>query len=217
MASTPTVIRVEDLHHTYLRGTPLETPSLRGVDFQVHMGEAVGLVGPTGSGKSTLLQLFRNTTKKNAVVLAPTGIAALNVKGQTIHSFFKFPAKPLNKEDITKRRNRKIYKKIEVLIIDEISMVRADLLDNIDYFLRLNRENSLPFGGVQVVFFGDLFQLPPVVSSDVEKQLFQSFYETPYFFQPKFLKMVSGRKISNCEKFIGKKIAIFLGYSKRFD
>lgn len=140
------------------------------------------ITGRAGTGKSTLLQLLRNTTKKKMVVLAPTGIAALNVAGQTIHSFFGFPPKPLERQDIKKRRNRSLYKKMELLVIDEISMVRADLLDNIDYFLRINREVPLPFGGVQVVFFGDLFQLPPVIASEVEAIRFQMLYESPYFF-----------------------------------
>lgn len=144
------------------------------------------ITGRAGTGKSTLLQLFRNTTRKKTVVLAPTGVAALNVRGQTIHSFFNFPGKPLHRKDIRRVKNHKLYKNIEVLIIDEISMVRADLLDSIDYFLRINRDNIIdPFGGVQVIFFGDLFQLPPIVSSDAEKMLFDSFYTTPYFFSAK--------------------------------
>ncbi len=141
------------------------------------------ITGRAGTGKSTLLRLFRRTTKKKTVVVAPTGIAALNVQGQTIHSFFGFPAKPITKKDIKKRKSRKLYKNMEVLIIDEISMVRADLLDNIDTFLRINRENAIePFGGVQIVLFGDLFQLPPVVSSEAEQMLFKLYYESPYFF-----------------------------------
>ncbi len=155
------------------------------LDLAEKQGRNLFITGKAGTGKSTLLQLFRNTTKKNAVVVAPTGIAALNVKGQTIHSFFKFPAKPMARHEIKKLRSRKVFQKMEVLIIDEISMVRADLLDNIDYFLRKNRENPKPFGGVQVLFFGDLFQLPPVVSSEAEQQLFQSFYDSPYFFSAK--------------------------------
>ncbi len=146
----------------------------------------VFITGRAGTGKSTLLQLFRNTTRKRTVVLAPTGVAALNVKGQTIHSFFNFPGKPLHRKDIRKKKNHKLYKNMDILIIDEISMVRADMLDNIDYFLRINRDNIVePFGGVQIVFFGDLFQLPPIVSSDAEKALFESFYDTPYFFSAK--------------------------------
>ena len=144
--------------------------------------ESVFVTGRAGTGKSTLLQIFRNTTEKNVVVLAPTGVAALNVKGQTIHSFFGFPPKLIDSSQIRKRKNKALFKKIEVLIIDEISMVRADLLDNIDYAMRINRGNYEPFGGVQVIFFGDLFQLPPVVSSAIEAQLFTTKYSTPFFF-----------------------------------
>lgn len=146
------------------------------------------VTGRAGTGKSTLLQLFRRTTRKKCVVLAPTGVAALNVKGQTIHSFFGFPPRIMNPSDITKRRNRRLYTAMEMLIVDEISMVRADLLDAMDRFLRINREVNRPFGGVQVVFFGDLFQLPPVVSSEVEQHLFQQFYESPYFFSAQVLQ-----------------------------
>ncbi|MEM9991218.1 MAG: AAA family ATPase, partial [Bacteroidota bacterium] len=149
---------------------------------------SVFITGRAGTGKSTLLQLFRNTTRKKNVVLAPTGVAALNVRGQTIHSFFGFPPRPLAKHEIKKRRYRKLYTALEVLIIDEISMVRADMLDAIDYFLRINRENEAPFGGVQVVFFGDLFQLPPVVSSDAERALFTLQYDSPYFFSAMVLQ-----------------------------
>lgn len=149
--------------------------------------ESVFVTGRAGTGKSTLLQIFRNTTDKNVVVLAPTGVAALNVKGQTIHSFFGFPPKLLDPSQIRRRKNKVLFKKIEVLIIDEISMVRADLLDNIDHALRINRDRYEPFGGVQVVFFGDLFQLPPVVSSDLEAQLFTTKYPTPFFFSSKVI------------------------------
>ena len=140
------------------------------------------ITGKAGTGKSTLLQLFRNTTRKKTVVLAPTGVAALNVRGQTIHSFFGFPARPLSKSEIYPRKDKRIFKQVELIIIDEISMVRADLLDNIDYFLQINRGNNQLFGGVQMVFFGDLFQLPPVVSSEEEKKYFSSYYVSPYFF-----------------------------------
>lgn len=145
--------------------------------------KSVFITGRAGTGKSTLLRLFRTTTKKKVVVLAPTGLAALNVNGQTIHSFFGFPPKMLQKKDIRSRRNKKLYKKIDAIIIDEISMVRADMLDNIDYFMRLNgRNSSLPFGGAQMIFFGDLFQLPPVVTRDDYAVLKMQGYEHPYFF-----------------------------------
>ncbi|MEM1324828.1 MAG: AAA family ATPase [Bacteroidota bacterium] len=143
---------------------------------------SVFITGRAGTGKSTLLQLFRNTTRKKTVVLAPTGVAALNVGGQTIHSFFRFPAKLISEKDIKKHRYRSLYQKLDVLVIDEISMVRADMLDHIDRFLRLNRDSHLPFGGVQMVFFGDLFQLPPIVANDAEAYLFTHQYDSPYFF-----------------------------------
>lgn len=140
------------------------------------------ITGRAGTGKSTLLQVFRNTTKKRVVVLAPTGVAALNVRGQTIHSFFGFPPRIIHPKEIEKRKNFRLYQNIDMIIIDEISMVRADMLDNINYFLKKNRQNSLPFGGVQMVFFGDLFQLPPVVSTVPEREYFSTYYSSPYFF-----------------------------------
>lgn len=145
------------------------------------------VTGKAGTGKSTLLQLFRNTTHKKVAVLAPTGVAALNVQGQTIHAFFGFPPRIITPSEAGRKTGRKdklrMYKALEVLVIDEISMVRADVLDGIDKFLRVNRENFRPFGGVQVVFFGDLFQLPPVVTRDpVEVSYFTDYYESPYFF-----------------------------------
>ncbi|MFQ5446509.1 MAG: ATP-dependent RecD-like DNA helicase, partial [Saprospiraceae bacterium] len=124
------------------------------------------------------------------VVAAPTGIAALNVKGQTIHSLFGFPPRLITAKDIKKSKFKKWFNKIEVLVIDEISMVRADVLDAIDRSLRLNRENPQPFGGVQVVFFGDLFQLPPIVSTEEEQRIFEFAYNTPYFFSANVLREV---------------------------
>jgi len=151
------------------------------------------ITGKAGTGKSTLLQLFRNTSHKKVAVLAPTGVAALNVQGQTIHSFFGFPPRIVTPGEAARKVTRKdllrIYKNLEVLVIDEISMVRADLLDGMDKFLRVNRENYRPFGGVQVVFFGDLFQLPPVVTRDpVESAYFREYYESPYFFSAKIFQ-----------------------------
>lgn len=140
------------------------------------------ITGKAGTGKSTLLQLFKSTSKKKLAVLAPTGIAALNVRGQTIHSFFGFPPFPLQKKQIHRVPNHRLYEKLETLIIDEISMVRADMLDQIDYFLRINRGVHEPFGGVQMIFFGDLYQLPPVLSSDSERFYIDQLYETPYFY-----------------------------------
>lgn len=146
------------------------------------------ITGKAGTGKSTLLHILRNTTSKKTVVLAPTGIAALNVRGQTIHSFFGFPPYMLDPQKIVTRKKKKVYQEIEQMIIDEISMVRADMLDNIDLFLRYQRKNNAPFGGVQCVFFGDLFQLPPVVSSIDEKRILQTNYDSSYFFSAKVMQ-----------------------------
>jgi len=150
--------------------------------------KSVFITGKAGTGKSTLLRLLRSTSKRRLAVVAPTGIAALNVKGQTIHSFFKFPPKMLADQDIKKLRSHKFYKKLQVLVIDEISMVRADMMDNIDLFLRRNREINEPFGGVQLVVFGDLFQLPPVIAGPVERELLSRRYKSPYFFSSRVLK-----------------------------
>ena len=117
------------------------------------------ITGKAGTGKSTLLQLFRKTTHKKVVVLSPTGISALHVQGQTIHSFFQFPPKLMHPDEIhINRRLVRMLGAVEAIIIDEISMVRADVLDAIDASLKLHRKSTLPFGGVQISFFGDLFQ-----------------------------------------------------------
>ena len=146
------------------------------------------VTGKAGTGKSTLLNIFRKTTKKKVAVLAPTGIAALNVRGQTIHSFFGFPPKMLEAHELTKRRNWRMYANVETIIIDEISMVRADMMDNIDLFLRNNRGINEPFGGVQMIFYGDLFQLPPIIATPEERHIMQQEYDTPYFFSSYVMK-----------------------------
>src|SRR4030067_3127876 len=154
------------------------------LDIMENSDRSIFITGRAGTGKSTLLTYFRHTTKKKVAVLAPPGVAALNVKGQTIHSFFRF--KPgITPDRIKKLRSENsesIYRKLDIIVIDEISMVRADLLDCVDRFLRLNGpEADKAFGGIQMAFIGDLYQLPPVVTSS-EKEVFQSLYETPYFY-----------------------------------
>ena len=150
------------------------------------------ITGRAGTGKSTLLQHFRAETRKNVVVLAPTGVAAVNVGGETIHSFFGF--KPDITPDRVKKRSKtkqELYHKIDTLVIDEISMVRADLLDAVARFLQLNgRVPRGPFGGVQMVLFGDLYQLPPVVQK-MEADLFRGYYESPYFFSARSFETLS--------------------------
>ena len=140
------------------------------------------ITGKAGSGKSTLLAYFRSITQKNTAVLAPTGVAAIRVKGQTIHSFFGFPPKVIQTRHIKKVRQVELLQNLETLIIDEISMVRADVFDAIDYSLRVHRKKlTQPFGGVQVIVFGDLFQLPPVVNMD-ESSLLERMYPNGQFF-----------------------------------
>ncbi len=143
----------------------------------------VFITGRAGTGKSTLLQHFRSITKKDIAVLAPTGVAAVNVKGQTIHSFFGF--KPDITPDMVKGlhpKEKTIYKKLDAIVIDEVSMVRADLMDCIDRFLRIyGKSKKKPFGGIQMIFIGDLYQLPPVVTSR-DKALLEGLYRSPYFF-----------------------------------
>lgn len=149
----------------------------------------VFLTGRAGTGKSTLLQYFRSKTAKKHVVLAPTGVAALNVKGQTIHSFFGFT--PLIRLDRVRRapaEKRPLFRNLETVVIDEISMVRADLLDCVDKALRLNRDQpNVPFGGVQMIFIGDLYQLPPVLTRH-EEALFFREYPSPYFFSANVMR-----------------------------
>ena len=147
----------------------------------------VFITGRAGTGKSTFLGYFVANTKKKAVVLAPTGVAAVNVGGQTIHSFFRIaPGCTVEeaKEEAQNRKNVDVYKKLEAIIIDEISMVRADLLDCVDIFLKTALRDERPFGGKQMVFIGDLCQLPPVMKGD-EKKAFAGQYLSEYFFGAK--------------------------------
>ena len=151
--------------------------------------ESIFLTGRAGTGKSTLLNYFRKNTVKKCVVLAPTGLAAIQVGGSTIHSFFGFPLRTMVKNDPDiqfwgKGHSKlKIIRKMDTLIIDEISMVRADILDAMDQCLRVNLGNNAPFGGKQVIFIGDIFQLPPVITAADRSYLEDDdVYANPYFF-----------------------------------
>jgi ATP-dependent DNA helicase PIF1 len=154
------------------------------------------VTGNAGTGKSTLLYYFKEKTQKKTVVLAPTGIAAVNIGGSTIHSFFRFPTRLITLEDVKKIRGKaNLFAALETLIIDEVSMVRADMMDAIDASLRLNRNRPYdPFGGVQLVLFGDLFQLPPVVEQDLG-DYFENNYTTPYFFSANVFNEIRLQKI----------------------
>jgi ATP-dependent exoDNAse (exonuclease V) alpha subunit len=150
------------------------------------------VTGRAGTGKSTLLDYFRSVTEKEIVVLAPTGVAAVNVGGETIHSFFRFKpdvtVEQIRKDAGKRRRKDAIYENLDAIVIDEISMVRADLLDCVDAFLRRNGKASrAPFGGIQMILIGDLYQLPPVVVGK-EREVFRNHYKSEYFFDSKVFK-----------------------------
>lgn len=172
-----------------------------------HTNRSVFLTGKAGTGKTTFLNNFVKKTRKKHIIVAPTGIAAINAGGVTIHSLFAIPSRTfvpttdfvdpnlaMNINELFphfKYRKEKLdlFREIELIIIDEVSMLRADLLDMMDHSLRRVRRNQLPFGGVQLLLVGDLYQLPPVVRDDSERIL-SKFYETPFFFSAKALQNV---------------------------
>lgn len=168
----------------------------QAMDLIQHTHQSVFLTGKAGTGKSTFLRYICQHTKKKYVVLAPTGIAAINAGGSTLHSFFKLPFYPLLPDDpnlSTKsgriyeffkydQTRRKIIEHVDLIIIDEISMVRADIIDAIDKILRVFSHNrQIPFGGKQMLLVGDVFQLEPVVKTE-DRELINHYYPTPYFF-----------------------------------
>lgn len=141
------------------------------------------ITGKAGTGKSVLLQFIRQHSKKKFIVLAPTGVAALNVGGQTIHSFFLLPPTFIETKNLhLNSKTSKILKTLDAIIIDEVSMVRVDVMDAIDFLLRKARGNDQPFGGIQTIMFGDLYQLPPVVNDPELRQYFETMNGGFYFF-----------------------------------
>lgn len=170
-----------------------------------HTRQSVFLTGKAGTGKSTFLKYICAHTKKKFVVLAPTGIAAINAGGVTLHSFFKLPFRPMLPDDPDlslkdgrifeffkyRKEHRKIISAVELVIIDEISMVRADIIDCVDRILRVFSGNMrMPFGGKQLLFVGDVFQLEPVVPSD-QKEILSLFYASPFFFSARVFKDIN--------------------------
>ena len=170
-----------------------------------HTRQSVFLTGKAGTGKSTFLKYICNHTKKKYVVLAPTGIAAINAGGVTLHSFFRLPFRPMLPDDPDlslshgrifeffkyPKEKRKIIAEVDLIIIDEISMVRADIIDCVDRILRVYSGNMrLPFGGKQLLFVGDVFQLEPVVPSD-QKEILSLFYASPFFFSARVFKDIN--------------------------
>lgn len=165
----------------------------KALDLLENSEESLFITGNAGTGKSTLLEYFKASTEKKVAILAPTGVAALNIEGQTIHSFFLIPPnitpdKVLDHKLSDKRK--KMIASLDMIIIDEASMLRADLLDCIDVSLRHHRhEENIAFGGVQMVFIGDLYQLPPVVVGE-ERDIFRNYYSSPYFFSAKSMEEI---------------------------
>ncbi len=164
-------------------------------EFVEMTGRSVFLTGKAGTGKTTFLREVVEKSSKRVVVVAPTGIAAINAGGVTIHSFFQLPLHPfilgtkIESKFAFSKEKRSIIKTIDILVIDEISMVRSDLLDAVDSVLRRFRDRTKPFGGVQLLMIGDLQQLTPVVT-DEEADLLRQYYPTPYFFGSRALAKI---------------------------
>ena len=165
-------------------------------EFVEHTGTSIFLTGKAGTGKTTFLKTVKERSSKRMIVVAPTGVAAINAGGVTIHSFFQLPLTPYvpgaairDRYDFSKEK-RRIIRSVDMVVIDEISMVRADLLDAVDFVLRRYRDATQPFGGVQLLMIGDLQQLTPVVTPRDEEVL-RGYYSTPYFFGSKALQQVN--------------------------
>lgn len=175
----------------------MENKELRNAwEFAEHTGISIFLTGKAGTGKTTFLKALKEHSSKRIIVVAPTGVAAINAGGVTIHSFFQLPLSPYvpgttfkDRYDFGKEK-RRIIRTLDMLVIDEISMVRSDLLDAIDNVLRRYRDPTLPFGGVQLLMIGDLHQLTPVVTPR-DGELLRPYYDTPYFFGSHALQQTS--------------------------
>lgn len=155
-------------------------------DEMENTNRSLFITGRAGTGKSYLLNFFVKNSSKNVVVVAPTGVAAINVGGQTIHSFFRIPVKtPIPKNELAPTSSRReLYRCIDSVVIDEVSMIRADVMDAIDYVLRVANDTDLPFGGKQMILFGDLYQLPPVARPQVRRYLDDTFGGIFFFNAP---------------------------------
>ncbi len=139
------------------------------------------ITGKAGTGKSSLIRYIKKKSNKELVVLAPTAIAALNVDAKTIHSFFNLPFHVITKNDIKKHYNKRLINKIDTILIDEASMLRPDIMDAIDLTLQLTKGNKDPFGGIQIILIGDLYQLPPVITKN-EEDVMNKLYPDGHFF-----------------------------------
>lgn len=176
------LLRETSINKSDNTNTSLDKEQAFARDYMDNLLENVFITGKAGTGKSFLLDIFRLTTKKSNIVLAPTGIAALNVNGATLHSTFGYyNLVNLNVDDITKdtirlkSEKRAVLRHVKTIIIDEISMVRADTFDKIDRILKVINQSDLPFGGKQLLIFGDLFQLPPVTRGQEYEYLLDKY------------------------------------------
>lgn len=172
----------------------------KAFDFVANTNNSLFITGKAGTGKTTFVKWIQKEIDKNFLILAPTGIAALNVGGQTMHSFFGFPLEVIGPKTVfeVSHEKRTTLEKTDTIIIDEASMVRADMVDGMDRFLRTLTRSHLPFGGKQVVFVGDLFQLPPVYKKgSADEEMLRAFYGngTPYFYKSYVLKRMNLPKI----------------------
>lgn len=150
-------------------------------DFAVNGGAHLFLTGRAGTGKTTVTRAILKRLGSKAAVLAPTGVAAMNAGGQTLHSFFRLPPRLITPGDVRRLRNARAVRALTTLVIDEISMVRSDLMQAVDASLRLNRDSNEPFGGVRMVLVGDLAQLPPIAQGE-EGAFLEEVYGGPFFF-----------------------------------
>lgn len=158
-------------------------------DIIENSSDNVYITGKAGTGKSLLLEYFVSHTRKTVAVVAPTGIAALNVGGMTIHSFFKFPPDVIDPKNVNvDYKTREILRNIDAIVIDEVSMIRVDLMEGISAKLQIARHDNRPFGGCQMIMFGDLYQLPPVVTDGQLHRYFNHNYGGVYFFNAPSIK-----------------------------
>jgi ATP-dependent exoDNAse (exonuclease V) alpha subunit len=170
------------------------------------------VTGRAGTGKSTLLKALRELLDDKMVVVAPTGLAAVNVGGQTIHSFFGLPPRLIRKDDIRRSRNGRIMRGLKFLVVDEVSMVRSDIMWAIDQSLRVNRGRARePFGGVRLAMFGDLHQLPPVIDEGEVAAHLETEHGGPFFFDVGALREGAGTALIELSQVFRQKDEALLG------
>lgn len=186
------------------------------LDFIENEDGHLFVTGRAGTGKSTLLRAIRDVLPREMVILAPTGLAAVNIGGQTIHSFFGLPPRLIRPEDIKRSRNGRVMRRLELIVIDEVSMVRSDLMWAIDQSLRLNRGRARePFGGCRLILFGDLHQLPPVVQEAEVAEHLEFSHGGPFFFSVDSLNEGAGTALLELTKVFRQSDETLIGVLNR--